>query len=165
MKLMRLSDLKEHAKKSFNQTYATDGECFVDAFRYGEYHEERVDWHIVAKQLSRDALVDLWPAVCHWLIAGSAEHREGPTLALIIGVHEAIARWQCNQLEKPEDVLAPLAKVRELLTAELKADAKRWREVAIYFVMLESGIRQSMGVHLVHAMDATRELENLIRGD
>lgn len=161
MKLMSVSELRRYSKETHGHDHATDEEAFLDAYRYGAYHEDRVNWDRVAQRLSKDELADAWKAICHMLIAGSIENRDGANLKKLMELQEAIARWQDTALKSPEDLYGPLEAVGNLVVAELPQGGY-WRQIAIYFLILNSGIRQRAGVHPIYFDGAVKKLERML---
>lgn len=159
MKLMNAAELRRYAKETFREDFQTDTDAFLDAFQHGAYHEERTDWHGMAGKFSPDELARMWLAICHWLICGSVENRDGKNLQTLMATHDLICRWQMTALKPTDDLYSNLDAVAKLILAESK-EGGYWRDITTYFVILNSGIRQRAGVHPIYFSGPVRELES-----
>ena len=155
------TEMLRQAKATWNQTFANEAECFVDAFANGEFHEEEPDLIYLTDRFSDQELASLYLPVCKVMISGSVQHRDGPTLKLLMDCYSALAKWQSKHLAKPEDILSALAQVRPLLFAEvLEHRSTWWVQVFYHFEMLEAGITRRMGVSHHKLSDEYRSLEH-----
>lgn len=161
MKLMSVSELRRYSKETHGHDHATDEDAFLEAYQHGAYHEDRVDWHRMASRLSTEDLVAVWKAVCQMLIAGSVENRDGENLKKLMQLQDTITRWQDTALKSSEDLYGSLEAVGDLVIAELPQGGY-WRQIAIYFLMLNSGIRQRAGVHPIYFDGSARKLERML---
>ena len=141
--MMTLAELKGYAKQTGGTDFSTNQESFLDAFLYGEFHEEEFDWGAIAEKLSDSELASLMLALCHALIAGSAENRDGSRLDVIMRAYEAVAKWQRHHLTSPDEILEALEKLRQPVKDLSKGG---WIEAISYFQIIESGIRRRMGL-------------------
>ena len=143
---MTLRELRDYAKKTWLQEFEIYEECFLESFQSGEYHEEHLDWISLGERLPNHELASLYLPVCRALIATSIQHREGPTLKLLMNCYSALGRWQRKQLKSPEEVLKWLALVRPLVfEVVVTGGGSRMAEVFYGFWILEIGILRRMG--------------------
>jgi hypothetical protein len=139
------------AKKNFNEEHFSEAEAFVDAFSNGDFHEEEFSWGAVSDCLSRDQVVSLFLPVCHGLIRGSVDHREGESLEAIMRLYTNLIKWQQNHLKEPADILSSLDEVRPYVLS--LASEGGWVEAKYFFQMLDYGVRRRMGL-LTHPLDS-----------
>lgn len=140
-------EMVQYAKDTWNQTFESEEECFLDAFRHGEYHEEEPTLLRVSDRLSDQELASLYLPICQAMISGSVEHREGPTLRVLMDCFATLGKWHRKHLSDPQEVLVALAKVRPLVFEEVLANKGTWWVgVLQHLEMLETGIRRRMGI-------------------
>lgn len=147
--------LLRRAKDNWNQDFASEAECFVDAFCHGEYHEEEFDWGAFADGLSRNQLASVVLPVIRGLIAGSVDHREGQTLERIVVLYSRLVQWQNNHLEDPQVLLDALNDIRPLVL-QLSSGEDGWTEAQYFYQILDFGIRRRMGLMTHHLERAYR---------
>jgi len=145
-------ELVQMAKQNWNEEFSSEAECFVNAFSNGEYHEEDFDWGGIGDALTKDQLVSLFLPVCHALIRGSVDHREGASLDAIMQLYSQLIKWQKNHLKEPADILVSLDTVRPYVLA-LVADTPAWSEAKYFYQTLDYGIRRRMGL-ATHPLDS-----------
>lgn len=145
-------ELLRIAKENCNEDSLSESECFVDAFSNGEFHEEEFSWAGVSDCLTRNQIVSLFLPVCHGLIRGSVDHREGDSLDAIMLLYTNLVKWQQNHLNEPADILSSLDEVRPFVLS--LASEGGWVEAKYFFQMLDYGIRRRMGL-ATHTLDFT----------
>lgn len=149
--LPTLSELLRLSKEKWNEDHSSEAECFVDAFSNGEYHEEDFSWGDIASCLNANQLVSLFLPVCHALIRGATEHREGESLDAIMKLYSNLVKWQKHHLKDPMEILQSLDDVRPYV---LKLSSESgWIEGKYFFQMLDCGIRRRMGL-TTHQLDS-----------
>lgn len=145
------TELLRLAKEKWDEDHTSEAECFVDAFSNGEYHEEDFSWGDIASCLNVNQIVSLFLPVCHGLIRGSVEHREGESLEAIMDLYSNLVKWQKNHLKDPREILQSLENVRPyVLNLSLESG---WIEAKYFFQMLDCGIRRRMGL-TTHQLDS-----------
>lgn len=78
-------------------------------------------------------------------------------------LHDALHRWQDTAFKSVDDLYRALDEVAALVAVELPQGG-HWRQIAIYFVTLNSGIRQKAGVHPIYFEGPARQLERALDG-
>ena len=146
--LKTIGELADDAKKWFNETYPSEEACFEDVFSNGEYHEEEADWIGIASKLDDAELGSLFLPICKGLVNGvGGVSRDTTEFRSLMTCYTAIGKWQKRHLKDPQEILQPLAEVRELLFRAVLANQNAWWiEMLFQFQMLEGGILHRMGV-------------------
>ncbi len=142
-----LTQLRKESIEKWGDTYPDEASAFLDACLNGEYHEEEASLQMLGDQLSEQELASLFLPVCHGLIAGSANHRDGEGLATVMRCYSALELWQRKRLDSTEQLLTALADVRNLVIESL-AEQKSlwWYQIWESMRILEYGVRSRMGL-------------------
>jgi hypothetical protein len=158
--LWGVSEFRPYAKRTWGQDFDSDESAFVDAFENGEFHEEESDLAGLGGPLSDVQLASLYLPVCKAMISGSIDHREGPTLKVLMDCYSSLEKWQHRRLETPDELLGALAKVRELVFKEMLTKRNAWWIAVFYhFKILDCGVRNRMGLQSSKLRDEYHSME------
>lgn len=145
--LVPLSELEEHAKKWFDETFPDRESMFVDAFSNGRYHEQEAAWWEIAERLTNAELGNLTLAAIKALIRGTVDCRDGANLKTIMDFYEAFAKYLRHQLKSFDDLAAPLKKFRELLLEKARKEGGPWWVDCVRgFSLVELALGARMGL-------------------
>jgi len=152
-------NFRQTARLERNQDFESDEAAFLDAFQNGEFHEEQGDFIEIVAALTDVQIASLYLPVCKALISGSGNHREGPTLKILMEGYFALDKWQRKNLKSIDDLFGPLTEVRKLLFEEMQTKRNSWWiSVFYHFKMLECGVRRRVGLH---GFDVAGEYDSL----
>lgn len=145
--LVSLSELEEHAKKCFGESFDTREKMYVDAFSNGRYHEEEPSWYEIASRLENANLGNLCLAAIKCLISGTIDCRDGDALKTIITFHEAMAKYLKGHLKDFSELSGAMLAFRRLLFENAEREGGSWfADVVRGFSLVEMAIEGRMGL-------------------
>ncbi len=141
-----LEQLRKESIEKWGDSYPDEASAFLDAFQNGEYHEESAEMYALGDKLTDVELASLFLPICHGLVAGTVENRQGPGLELIMRCYSLLEFWQRGQLEAVDGLLSHLEEVREMVGAALLEEKSLWWfQIWETMRILEHGVRSRLG--------------------
>ena len=140
--LPTVTEMHNYAEKMWGKVSMGDEGRFFDAFRYGEFHEERPDWIFIAERLSDEALATLFLPITQALVSGGKGfHEGGQHLATLMECFFTIGKWQREGSSHFEEVRQKLENLRPLLFAAILENRTIWFvEVLVLCKTVEYGV-------------------------
>jgi hypothetical protein len=141
-----LYELREYAKKTWNEDHPDDESALKDAFDNGLFHEHEPDWNGIAAGLTDSLIVNLALSAMRPMVTGVGSSEAD--MKAIMEFYEALNKWSRKMLKAPEEILGPLDRLREALIKRAKgAKYAWWIEALRAFSLVDLGIRGRMGLH------------------
>lgn len=155
-----LEQLRKESIEKWGDTYPNEASAFLDACLNGEYHEESAELHALGDKLTDVELASLFLPICHGLVAGCVDHREGPGLDKIMRCYSLLDLWQRGKLEAIDGLLSHLEEMREMVGAALLEEKSLWWfQIWETMRILEHGVRSRLGQSPVYLYSAYSKIE------
>jgi hypothetical protein len=141
-----LAQLREESIEKWGDSYPDEASAFLDACQNGEYKNEDADLHSLGEKLTDVELASLFLPICRGLVAGCVDHREGPSLEVIMRCYALLDLWQRGELEAFDGLLSHLEEVREMVGSALMEEKSLWWfQIWENMRILEYGVRSRLG--------------------